>query len=169
MSSNLNTFRNEYLGANTWAQRKDGVPLYLLDKLSASELAIAENELLQNARPGDTWPIIGLGHIRSARALPTLYQLLTQTDNLFKVTVAYAIYQVCKDEKMIDVILAETASISNWQELVDIMYILAGFKDERVQSLLNSYRQHSDYLVAYNATRAMGLPTDEVVTRFRKH
>jgi hypothetical protein len=70
---------------------------------------------------------------------------------------------------MIDLILAETKGITNWTELIDVMYILASFKDERVQSLLTSYCQHSDYLVAYNATRAMGLPTDEVVTRFRKH
>ena len=169
MSSNLNTFRNEFLGADTWVQRKDGVPLYLLDNLSASELPIAENELLENARPGDTWPIIGLGHIRSTRALPKLYQLLTNSHKLNKITVAHSIYQVCQDEKMIDLILAETQGMTKWSELIDIMYILASIKDERAQSLLNSYRQHSDYLVAYNATRAMGLPTDEVVTRFRKH
>ncbi len=53
------------MGANTWAQRKDGVPLDLLDKLSVDELKTAEVELTKSANLGDTWPILGLGHIKS--------------------------------------------------------------------------------------------------------
>ena len=37
MESNLDIFRKDYLNANTWAQRKDGVPLELLNNLERLE------------------------------------------------------------------------------------------------------------------------------------
>ena len=47
MTDNLDIFRKEFLGANSWAQRKDGVPLDLLDNLSIEELKVAESELIR--------------------------------------------------------------------------------------------------------------------------
>lgn len=73
---NIDRFRKDFLGANTWAQRKDGVPIDLLDKLTRDELKIAETELMQALSLRDHWPIIGLGHIQSKAALPKLYELL---------------------------------------------------------------------------------------------
>jgi hypothetical protein len=37
VTDNLDIFRKEFLGDNTSAQRKDGVPLALLDNLSSEE------------------------------------------------------------------------------------------------------------------------------------
>ncbi|MFZ1675861.1 MAG: hypothetical protein WAT91_01230 [Saprospiraceae bacterium] len=165
--NNLELFRKEYLLANTWAQRKDGAPLYLLDKLSTEELKTAEIEMIKSLRPGDTWPIIGLGHIKSKDALPKLYKLLVKSEKNIKVTVAHSIFQICQDEKMIDIVVEETIKTTHWSELIDILYLLPGFKDERVIKMLNDFRNHKEYLVAYNATRALGLPTEEVVEKFR--
>ncbi|MBK9981092.1 MAG: hypothetical protein IPP15_01475 [Saprospiraceae bacterium] len=68
---------------------------------------------------------------------------------------------------MIAIVLDETPKITNWIELIDIMYMLADFHVEKVTSMLHGFRDHEDYLVAYNATRALGLPTDDVVKKFR--
>lgn len=84
-----------------------------------------------------------------------------------KVTIAHSIFQICQDPKMIEVVLEEVPKTTNQYELIDILYFLPAFKDERVTALLNSLRDHKKYLVAYNATRAMGFPTDEVVKKFR--
>ena len=46
MTNNLDIFRKGFLEANSWAQRKDGVPLDLLDNLTDEELKIAEVELI---------------------------------------------------------------------------------------------------------------------------
>lgn len=169
MKNNLKISRQEYLHANTWAQRKDGVPLNLLDNLTAAELKLAEAELIKAANAGDTWPIIGLGHIKSAAALPKLYDLLAATSKNIKITVAHSIYQICADDEMCNIALTETAKLVSWQELIDVLYLLPGFKDERVQKMLNDFRHHNDYLVAYNATRALGLPTENVVEKFRNN
>ena len=168
LTNNLDIFRQEFLGANTWAQRKDGVPLYLSDKLSTNELKTAEVELIKSTNPGDTWPILGLGHIKSTQALPTLYNLLDKSKKGFKVTTAYSIFQISKDQKMIDVVLQELPKTTNQYELIDVLYMLPAFKNEKITALLNNYRDHKEYLVAYNATRALGLSTDEVVNKARQ-
>ena len=168
MTNNLDIFRKEFLGANTWAQRKDGVPLDLLDTLTVDELKTAEGELIKSTNLSDTWPILGLGHIKSTQALPTLYNLLDKSNKGFKATIAYSIFQICKDQKMIDLVLEELPKTTNQYELIDVFYMLPAFKDERITALLNHYREHNEYLVAYNATRALGLSTDDVVKKFRQ-
>jgi hypothetical protein len=168
MTDNLNIFRKEFLGADSWEQRKDGVPLYLLDAMSADELQIAEGEMIRALGPGDGWPVSGLGHIRSQQALPSLYALLPETAKGMKITIAHAIFQISGDQKMIDIALEEISGISNVYELIRILHFLAGFKDERTTAALHRYRNHEEYLVAYNATRYLGLPTDAVVKKFRK-
>ncbi len=166
--NNLEIFRQEFLGANTWAQRKDGVPLDLLDKLSEDELKTAEVELIKSANLDDTWPILGLGHIKSTQALPTLYNLLDKSKKGFKVTIAYSIFQISKDQKMIEIVLQELPKTTDQYELVDVLYMLPAFNDEKINTLLNNYRNHKEYLVAYNATRALGISTDEVVKKARQ-
>jgi hypothetical protein len=84
-----------------------------------------------------------------------------------KVTIAHSIFQIVQDEKMIEIVLVTMPRITNEFELIDVLYYLQDFKDERITALHHSYRDHKDYLVAYNATRYLGLPTDEVVQKFR--
>ncbi len=167
VNDNLEIFRREFLNANTWAQRKEGVPIELLDKLTADELKIAEEELIKSARTGDSWPIIGLGHIKSEKSLEILYKLLSKSKTGIKVIIACSIYKICRDPEMIEIALEETPKITNWQELIDILYMLPDFKNERTDNMLNNFREHQDYLVAYNAARALGLSTDDVVSKFR--
>lgn len=167
MENNLDIFRKEFLQANTWTQRKDGVPLDLLDNLTNEELKTAEAELIRVLSLKDDWPIEGLGHIKSKDALPTLYNLLEKSKGAMTVTIAHSIFQICEDTKMIEVVLETMPRITNEFELINVLYYLKDFKDTRITELHHSYRNHKDYLVAYNATRYLGLPTDEIVEKFR--
>ena len=167
MTNNLDIFRKEFLEPNTWAQRKDGVPLDLLDNLTDEELKIAEIELIKVVSLRDNWPIVGLGHIKSKDALPTLYDLLDKSNGSMKVTIAHSIFQICQDTKMIEIVMETMPRITNEFELIDVLYYLPDFKDKQIVELHQSYRNHKDYLVAYNATQSLGLPTDEVVKKFQ--
>ncbi len=167
VTNNLDIFRNEFLGANTWAQRKDGVPLNLLDNLSVEELMRAETELIKAVSLRDDWPIVGLGHIKSKDALPTLIKLLADSKGVMRVKIAHSIFQISQDDKMKDIVLDTMPKITGEFELIDVLYYLPFFKDNKITDLLHSYRNHKKYLVAYNATRYLGLPTDEVVEKFR--
>ena len=167
VTNNFDIFKKEFLEANTWAQRKDGVPLDLLDNLTNEELKTAEIELIKVASLRDSWPLVGLGHIKSKDALPTLYDLLDKSKGAMKVTIAHSIFQICQDTQMIEIVLETIPRITNEFELIDVLYYLPNFKDKRITELHHSYRSHKDYLVAYNATRYLSLPTDEVVEKFR--
>ena len=164
---NLDIFRKEYLEANTWAQRKDGVPLDLLDNLSNEEIEFAETELIKAASLQDDWPIIGLGHIKSKDALPILYELLDKSKGKMKVTIAHSIFQIAQDAKMIEIVLETMPRITNEFEPIGVLRYLPDFKDKRITDLHHKYRDHRDYLVAYNAARYLGFSTDEVVEKFR--
>ncbi|MCC6372747.1 MAG: hypothetical protein IT236_17215 [Bacteroidia bacterium] len=115
----------------------------------------------------DNWPIIGLGHIKSKEALPILYDLLEKSKGAMKVIIAHSIFQIVQDEKMKDIVLETMPKITGEFELIDVLYYLPDFKDQRITDLHHSYRNHEKYLVAYNATRYLGLPTDQVVQKFR--
>lgn len=167
MTKNLELFKKEYLEANTWAQRKEGVPLELLDNLTPEELKVAEAELIKAASLHDYWPIIGLGHIKSKDSLPILYKLLEKSERGMKVKIAHSIFEITQDDKMKNIVLDIMPEITSEYELIDALYYLPNFKDERITDLLHTYRNHKDYLVAYNATRYLGLPTTEVIERFR--
>jgi hypothetical protein len=168
VTNNLDIFRKEFLEANTWTQRKDGVPLDLLDKFTCEELKIAEIELIKVVSLKDDWPIVGLGYIKSKDSLPKLYELLAKSNGPMKVTIAHSIFQICQDNKMIEIVLETMPRITNQYELINVLYYLPDFKDKRVAELHNNYRNHKEYLVAYNATRYLGLPTNEVVEKFRE-
>lgn len=164
----LEVFRREFLRANTWAQRKEGVPLDLLHKLSEEELKIAEAELINSINAGDSWPILGVAHLKSTAALPKLYDLLDKSSKPIRVTAAFAIFQICRDGRMIDVVLKELPYITNQYELISILHLLPAFKDQRVTTILKDYMERDEYLVAYNAAMALGLSTDGVVRKFSK-
>jgi hypothetical protein len=167
LTDNLDIFRKDFLNADSWGQRKDGVPLDLLDNLSQDELKIAEQQMLKVLSLSDDWPIIGLGHIKSKEALPSLYNLLKESKRAMKVIIAHSIFQIAQDERMKDIVLETMPKITNEFELINVLYYLPKFKDQRITDLHHSYRNHKKYLVAYNAARYLGLPTDEVVQKFR--
>lgn len=166
MKDNLNIFKNEFLKANSWAQRKDGVPLDLLDNLSEDELKIAEKELIEALGIRDDWPINGLGHIKSKKALPKLYDLLQISEKEIKVSIAHSIFQISHDKNMIAIVLTEMPKLKHWTEIIHMLYLLPTFKDGKIDKMLNDYREHKEYLVAYNANRVLGFSTDNVVEKF---
>lgn len=168
VANNLDIFLNEFLHANTWAQRKGGIPLDLLDKLSVEELKLAETALINAASLRDDRPIVGLGHIKSKAALPILATLLSKSDGAMKVKIAHAIFQISQDETMKDIVLETMPQLDSESGLIDALYYLPFFKDDRITALHRGYTRHNNYLVAYNATRYLGLPTDEVVESFRR-
>jgi hypothetical protein len=168
MTNVFERFERDFLQANTWDQRKDGAPLYLLDRMSPEERAQAEDRLIGSLSEGDSWPALGLGHLGSSRALPDLYALLSKCTQGMVIFVAFSIYQINRDARMIEAVLAELPKITNEYILIDTLYYLGIFDDPRIKAALKQYRKDPRYLVAYNAARTLGESTDEVVQEFRK-
>jgi hypothetical protein len=167
MTKELEAFYKDYLNANSWPQRKDGVPLDLLDRLSQDDKVIAENELMDHIGFNDSWPIIGLGYMKSTKSIDKLYKLLNKGSKYFKIVIAHSIYQINGDSKMIDIAISESKRLKSTYEIIEILFMLRDFKDDRIDKLLYDFYNHNDYLVAYNAARVLGLSTDDVVNKFR--
>jgi hypothetical protein len=167
MSEPLGQFRKHFLQARNWEQRKDGAPLYLFDSLSPSDREVAEEEMIAALSLNDDWPVQGLAHIRSRKALPRLKELLGKSNGKMKIVLAQAIFRISGDPAMPVQVLAALPGIRNTSELIDVLYLLPGFGDEKINGYLQSLLEHPEYLVAYNAARVMGLSTDDVVQKFR--
>lgn len=160
-------FVTGYLEALTWAERKDGIPLELLNQLSDEERERAVDELIERLSIEDTWPIIGLGHLRSRKAVPKLRDLLAVSQGKIRAAIATAIWKIEKDEEMLAIVLqcsssSLPASSSPYSQysLIDIVYCLAEFPGDEAKRRLEELSSSEEYLVSCNAKRALRLRTD---------
>ena len=169
MSQNLTNFRTYFLNAYTWSERKDGIPLHLLDNLEDEDLKIAEQELINNLSLRDDWPILGLGHIKSKKSLSKLYELLSESKKEQKISIALAIFKICADSKMIDITFEEMVKVKDTYSLIHIVYLLVEFENDKINQFVANLRKHNNYLVAYNASSALKLPIAPIVEKFSKN
>ena len=126
-------FTSGFLNANTWAQRKEGLPLDLLDALSEPEKLLAEYQLLKRIEGNDPWVIDGLAHLKSARALERLRPLLVVKEGLIRVHIATAIYQLSGDLAMERIVADFAANEANfWGSRIDAVHCLAKFVERQL-------------------------------------
>lgn len=163
MSSAYERFVREYLGATSY-ERRDGVPIEILDELTQVEKEKAESELIKRLDLDDSWPAIGVGHLKSAKAVPKLYELLPKASASVKAQIATALWKICEDENMLQVVLdltkpSLTSRLNPFYEsnLIDIIYCLAQFPQPEARTRLEEFTVDKRYLVSYNAQRALAL------------
>jgi hypothetical protein len=156
-------FVREYLEA-TSIERRDGAPIEILDKLTSKEKEKAEEELIKRLNIRDDWAAIGLGHIKSTKAVPKLYGLLPKAFGSVKAQIATALWKICGDEKMLKVVLKlSQPSFFSWLnpfhefKQIDIIYCLAEFPQSEAKARLEELTEDRKYLVSYNAKRALEL------------
>lgn len=163
LSKTYRDFVRGYLEANTWPERKDGPQTYLLDALNEEDKKRAEDELIKRLSSWrDTWPIVGLGHLRSAKALPHLYPLLSRSRGSVKAEIATAIWNISRDETMLQIVIrcSKRSILSLFNPFktfskIDIIYCLAQFDRQDAFDRLEEMKMDRDYLVSYNAKRAL--------------
>jgi hypothetical protein len=155
-------FVTNFLEAKTWATRKDGVPLSLLDALSDTDKAKAERALLQRLSLGDDWPTIGLGHLKSTAAGPRLRQMLAKAEGSMKATIATALWKIDRDDSMADIVIKASVDCYTDEDdkaltyqMIDIILCLCELPQERVRARLEALTKSGNYLVASNARRIL--------------
>jgi hypothetical protein len=53
-------------------------------------------------------------------------------------------------------------------DLIFLLHLLPDFEDFGIMQLLDGLREDSCYLVAYNATEVLGLPTEPIAEKFSR-
>ncbi len=163
MSNAYQRFVREYLEA-TSLERRDGPPIEIIDELTPEEKEKAEEELIKRLSIWDDWAAIGLGHMKSAKAAPALYALLPKAFGSVKARIATALWKICGDEKMLQIVLNLSypsffSGLNPFHEFkqIDIIYCLVQFPQPEARARLEELTQDTQYLVSYNAKRALEL------------
>ena len=140
----------------------------LIDKLTDDEKIQLENALIskltfESDREPDSLIIETLAYLKSQKFLPILRQLLEK--NLYEITeliVATSIYEINRDNDMIDIAINVVKKIEQKKgsyyvyKLTSAFYYLIKFENAEVNSIIEKYTNHREYLVACNAKRVLG-------------
>ncbi|AWW29160.1 hypothetical protein DN752_02825 [Echinicola strongylocentroti] len=149
-----NGFSNEHLVLNLTDQDKREVEKRLIEMLETKD-----DELI-----GETLAIL-----KSTDSLTSLNKRLNSAKSATsKIIWASYINEVKGgDTEMKDLALKEFDNVKDKYSRITIFHYLSQFQDSRIKEKIRSYIDHSDYLTAYNARTALGIDTQEIVTRER--
>jgi len=140
----------------------------IIDKLSENEKLLLENVLIQKLKSEiekdiDTLIVETLAYLKSRQALPTLYHLLEISDiDEVKLEIAAHIFEVNQDEKMVEIAIDCFNKIAKRTDAYHVYAVsgafnyLTKFKNEKIKKLIKEYSSHPDYLISYNAKKALG-------------
>jgi hypothetical protein len=133
----------------------------IIDELNDEAKKLLADGLIEKLveRPDDLLIVTTLAYLKSEKSLDRLYELLNHPkhQNANKATIASSIYKIRKDEKLIDIALTECIPLTNWWNLISVFYPLAEFKNKKSDDFIGKHFDHKDYLVSYNAKRAIDL------------
>jgi len=139
----------------------------IIENLAESERVLLENALLQKLQSEaqkeiDTLIVETLAFLKSVKSVSTLKSLLAQSkDAVIRLRIATAIFEINSDVEMVDIALSAVKQMDNERDayyvykLTAAFYYLAKFKNEKTEQLLKAYTGHREYLISYNAQKAL--------------
>jgi hypothetical protein len=135
----------------------------LIDELNENEKKEIENALITKlyAEPGDILIVKTLAYMNSNKAIPAMENSLENCKiQIQKVIIAVSIYEINRDIKMIDAAINAFKQVQEKWDLVFVFSYLKTFNDNRINEMIKKYIDHPDFLVSYNAKRALGIIKD---------
>ncbi|MGF7079813.1 hypothetical protein [Mucilaginibacter sp. UYCu711] len=128
----------------------------IIDKLDVDSKKIIENLLIDELANGsnDALIIETLSYLKSEKSLPLLYDLLeTRPYPIYRLVVASFIYEIKKEDSLIDIAIAECERITNKWDLINVFYYLSKFNNVKTNEVIGRYINDKDFLISYNAKR----------------
>ena len=143
---------------------------HLIDQLNQYEREQVENALIDKLSNHadksdiDILVVETLAYMKSEKSLLVLYNLLKKaSDNMEKLAIAVFIFEIKKDQRLIDIGIEAFKQISNKSSIYAKYSIVSGihylkqFEDSKTNNLIREYANHRDYLISYNAKQALGM------------
>ncbi len=139
---------------------------HIIDKLSSDEKIEVENALIDklSEHPEDTLIVETLAYMKSIKSIPILMNLLRNSSNeMSKLIIASSIYEINQDNGMVDIAtnafrkLDDNKDAYYTYKLISAFFYLVKFRNQEVNEMIRKYINHKEYLVSYNAKRAVGV------------
>ena len=154
---NIKSLIRELIPPNNHTHREGFTNYHIIDSLSEVEKSKVVNELIKMLESSEDW-LIGktLSYMKSKDSIPILRERLENAkESSSTILWANTIFKINNSTEMADIALEEFQKIDNKYELISIFHILTEFQDSRINKIIENYRNHDDYLVAYNAQTAL--------------
>jgi HEAT repeat protein len=160
---------NEIIPLNNYEHREGFNNEPILDKLTASEKRLVEDELIflllnKTSKDTDTLIVETLAYLKSEKSLPVLKSLLKDAVNEMTILIiATSIFEISGENEMVGVAISSFKKISQRKDryyiygLIATFYYLAKFKNPEINKIIKEYANHKEYLVSYNAKRFLNL------------
>jgi len=92
-----------------------------------------------------------------------LYEFLkNNSDTMSKIIVSTSIFAINQDNDMVDIAITSFKNLENTKDsyyvykLITAFYYLIKFNKPEVNEIIKEYLNHKEYLLSYNAKRALG-------------
>ena len=134
----------------------------LIDELNDKEKNEIENLLIKKLQDGSEDSLIfeTLSYLNSKNAVSLMLKSLENCQNaLQQIKIAISIYKINHDNKMVDFVSKAFNKLNNEYDLISSFSYLEEFKDRNINELIEKYTHNSDFLIAYNAKRVLGINT----------
>lgn len=161
---NPDTYLDQLLPTSAYSRATDGLMTGIIDRMSTVDRDLVEQALIDRLESGseDTWIAEYLGYMKSERSLPTLYNTLANAhEAVTKIIVSSAIYNIKSDTELIKVALKAASTVHDKYALIGIFTYLAKFKDPNIERFLERFVNNEEFLISYNAKRAIKISRGE--------
>lgn len=154
----INKIVSEIIPPEDYQHRNGFSNEHLIDKLSDVEKIKIETELINMLlKKSDMLVVETLAYMRSDKSLPVLYELLEiLKEEMAKIITATSIFEINKDQEMIEIAKASFKTIKDKFQLITAFRYLVKFHDSEISKLIQEYTTNSDYLISYNAKQVLG-------------
>ena len=129
----------------------------LIDELDNTERELVEKILIGKLLSTvDMLVVETLGYMKSINAIPALVNLLNQSsDETHRLIIACSIFEINRDQEMVTVCVKAFQSFVDKYQKIPGFYFLRKLRNDTADSIIEEYTKHSDYLLSYNAKRAL--------------
>jgi hypothetical protein len=135
----------------------------IIDKLSDGDKNNVEIELINllSNYNGDVLIVETLAYMNSHKSLDSLYKILNSVNTASdKIIIASSIYKISQDKAMVDISLNAIKTITDKYSLISLFYYLTNMQSNVINDYIAQFKSDSDYLLSYNAKRALGQLTE---------
>ncbi len=157
-------FVNEFFDRSDYMQWHDGIDASVLLALNAEELIEAEDMLIQSTKKDGMWPTVGLGLIKSKKAITVLRDKLDSPSDIIRIRVADALEQIEGTGEFIPTLIDELLSAPSSYDRLEAAMLLRKYPTELVVEALYKGMTDIDYLVRDHSSESLlnifGLPDD---------